>query len=98
MHPTISHPPSPWFHPFPSDTLEVITEGRREVRTLLEPHFLICRMSSEEYQKRSSEAHSGGLKKKKKKKVFFFFANIFHFGGKVVYLYFRQPCGESKNL
>lgn len=65
MHPTISHPPSPWLHPFPSDTLEVITEGRREVRALLEPHFLICRMSSEEYQKRSSEARSGGLKKKR---------------------------------
>lgn len=78
-----------------SNILEVITKGRREVRAPLEPHFLICRMSGKEYQRRLSEAHSGGLKKKK---VLLFFADILHLVGKAVCLYFRQPCGESKNL
>lgn len=70
--------------------------GRREARALLESHFLICRMSGKEYQKRLREAHSGGLKKKKK--VLLFFVDILHFVGKTVCLYFGQPHGKSKNL
>lgn len=79
------------------NTLEVITEGRKEVRALLELHFLICRVSGKEYQKRLSETHSGSFKKKKKK-VLLFFADISQFVEKALCLYFRQPHGKRKNL
>lgn len=65
IHPTNFTSSQPMVSPIFFNTLEVITEGRKEVRALLELHFLICRVSSKEYQKRLSETHSGSFKKKK---------------------------------